>query len=130
VLKGDIILVYFQSARYNAQYSRVQYEFVYQGLSSTWPVVRMLMIGTILRLSAQPIFFFTKLNTYPNFERPSKIAHWNFFFAISGVVNRHFFNNYLSCDQQYQKMAEKIKINLSNGQKKSSDEQFLKASQN
>jgi hypothetical protein len=27
-------------------------------------------------------------------------------------------------------MAEKIKINLSNGQKKSSDEQFLKASRN
>jgi hypothetical protein len=27
-------------------------------------------------------------------------------------------------------MAEKIKINVSNGQKKSSDEQFLKASRN
>jgi hypothetical protein len=31
---------------------------------------------------------------------------------------------------QYQKMAEKIQINLSNGQKKSSNEQFLKASRN
>jgi hypothetical protein len=29
-----------------------------------------------------------------------------------------------------QKMAEKIRINLSNGQKKSSDEQFLKAPRN
>jgi hypothetical protein len=32
--------------------------------------------------------------------------------------------------KKYQKMAQKIKINLSNGQKKSSDEQFLKGSQN
>jgi hypothetical protein len=31
---------------------------------------------------------------------------------------------------QYQKMAEKIKINLSNGQKTNSDEQVLKASRN
>jgi hypothetical protein len=31
---------------------------------------------------------------------------------------------------QYQKMAEKIQINLSNDQKKSSDEQFLQAPRN
>jgi hypothetical protein len=31
---------------------------------------------------------------------------------------------------QYQKMAEKIRINLSNGKTKSSDEQFLKAPRN
>jgi hypothetical protein len=31
---------------------------------------------------------------------------------------------------QYQKMAEKIQINFSNDQKKSSDEQFLQASRN
>jgi hypothetical protein len=54
---------------------------------------------------------------------PAKIAHWNFFFAISGVVNQFVII-------QYQKMEENIQINLSNDQKKNSDEQFLQAPQN
>jgi hypothetical protein len=49
---------------------------------------------------------------------PAKIAHRNFFFAISGVVNRHFLTISCLVIIQYQKMAEKIKINLSNGPKK------------
>jgi hypothetical protein len=61
---------------------------------------------------------------------PAKIAHRNFFFAISGVVNRHFLTISCLVIIQYQKMAEKIKINLSNGPKKSYDEQFLQASRN
>jgi hypothetical protein len=34
-----------------------------------------------------------KPNTFANFEVPAKIAHRNFFFAISGIVNQFFFNN-------------------------------------
>jgi hypothetical protein len=34
-----------------------------------------------------------KLNTFPNFETPSKIDLRNFFLALLGVANRHFFNN-------------------------------------
>jgi hypothetical protein len=34
-----------------------------------------------------------KPNTFANFEVPAKIAHRNFFFAISGVVNQKKFNN-------------------------------------
>jgi hypothetical protein len=61
---------------------------------------------------------------------PAKIAHWNFFFAVSGVVNQFFLTICCLVIIQYQKMAEKIQINLSNDQKKSSDEQFLQAPQN
>jgi hypothetical protein len=60
---------------------------------------------------------------------PAKIAHRNFFFVISGVVNQILT---ISCLViiQYQKMAEKMQINLSNDQKKRSDEQFLQAPRN
>jgi hypothetical protein len=34
-----------------------------------------------------------KLNNFPKFKRPAKVDLRNFFLAISGVVNRHFFNN-------------------------------------
>jgi hypothetical protein len=34
-----------------------------------------------------------KPNTFANFEVPAKIAHRNFFFAISGVVNPKKNNN-------------------------------------
>jgi hypothetical protein len=34
-----------------------------------------------------------KLNNFPKLERASKIAHRNFFLAISGVVIGHFINN-------------------------------------
>jgi hypothetical protein len=61
---------------------------------------------------------------------PAKTAHRNFFFAISGVVNQKKFTISCLVIIQYQKMAEKIQINLSNNQKKSSDEQFLQAPRN
>jgi hypothetical protein len=61
---------------------------------------------------------------------PAKIAHRNFFFAISGAVNQNFLTISCLVIIQYQKMAEKIQINLSNDQKKSSDEQFLQAPRN
>jgi hypothetical protein len=48
-----------------------------------------------------------KLNTFANFEVPAKIAHRNFFFAISGVVNRHFFNNLLSYDHTWAENGRK-----------------------
>jgi hypothetical protein len=68
-----------------------------------------------------------KPNTFANFEVPAKIAHRNIFFAISGVVNQIFLTISCLVIIQYQKMTEKIQINLSNDQKKSSDEQFLQA---
>jgi hypothetical protein len=73
------------------------------------------------------IMWSLKPNTFANFEVPAKIAHRNFFFAISGAVNQK--NLTISCLViiQYQKMAKKIQINLSNDQKKSSDEQYLQA---
>jgi hypothetical protein len=64
-----------------------------------------------------------KPNTFANFEVPAKIAHRNFFFAISGVVNQKYLTISCLVIIQYQKMAEKIQINFSNDQKKSSDEQ-------
>jgi hypothetical protein len=49
---------------------------------------------------------------------PAKIAHQNFFFAISGIGNQFFLTISCLVIIQYQKMAEKIQINLSNDQKK------------
>jgi hypothetical protein len=71
-----------------------------------------------------------KPNTFANFEVPAKIAYRNFFFAISGAVNQFFLTISCLVIIQYQKMAEKIQINLSNDQKKSSDEQFLQVPRN
>jgi hypothetical protein len=34
-----------------------------------------------------------KLNNFAKFERASKYCPRNFFLAISGLVNQHFFNN-------------------------------------
>jgi hypothetical protein len=59
-----------------------------------------------------------KPNTFANFEVPAKIAHRNFFFAISGVVNQKKITISCLVIIQYQKMAEKIQNNLSNNQKK------------
>jgi hypothetical protein len=48
------------------------------------------------------------------------------FFAISGVVNRHFLTISCLVIIQMQNMAEKIKINLSNEQKKCSEDNFIR----
>jgi hypothetical protein len=61
---------------------------------------------------------------------PEKIAHRNFFFAFSGVVNRHFFNNLLSCDHTWAENGRKSEHQPLKRPKKSSDEQFLQAPRN
>jgi hypothetical protein len=69
--------------------------------------------------------------TRPSLASPSpalpSLAHQNFFFANSGAVNQKKLNNELSCDHT---IPEKIQINLSNNQKKSTNEQFLQAPRN
>jgi hypothetical protein len=67
---------------------------------------------------------------FSQFRDACKNCSSELFFAISGVVNQVFLTICCLVIIQYQKMAEKIQINLLNDQKKSSDEQFLHASRN
>jgi hypothetical protein len=69
----------------------------------------------------------TKAEHFCQFRGACKLLIGTVFFAISGVVNQKQLTISCLVIIQYQKMAEKIQINLSNDQKKSSDEQFLRA---